>query len=70
MPIAIESEHVELAKSVRSLLEKVAPAEVLHAALETPVQNPPVYWRGAAEQVFISPSRWTARAPACLNWRS
>ena len=50
MPIAIESEHVELAKSVRSLLEKVAPAEVLHAALEAPVQNPPVYWRGAAEQ--------------------
>ena len=50
MPIAIESEHVELAKSVKSLLEKVAPAEVLHAALEAPVANPPVYWRGATEQ--------------------
>ncbi len=50
MPIAIESEHVELAKSVKSLLAKVAPAEVLHAALEAPVQNPPVYWRGAVEQ--------------------
>ncbi|MGI9163102.1 MAG: acyl-CoA dehydrogenase [Mycobacterium sp.] len=50
MPIAIESEHVELAKSVRSLLEKVAPPEVLHAALEAPVQNPPVYWQGATEQ--------------------
>ena len=50
MPIAIESEHVELAKSVRALLEKVAPPEVLHAALEAPVQNPPVYWQGAIEQ--------------------
>ena len=50
MPIAIESEHVELSKSVRNLLEKVAPPEVLHAALEAPVQNPPVYWRGAVEQ--------------------
>lgn len=39
MPIAIESEHVELAKSVKSLLAKVAPAEVLHAALEAPVQQ-------------------------------
>lgn len=50
MPIAIESEHVELAKSVKSLLEKVAPPEVLHAALETPAANPPVYWKGATEQ--------------------
>ena len=50
MPIAIESEHVELAKSVKSLLEKVAPPEVLHAALEAPVTNPPVYWKGAIEQ--------------------
>ena len=50
MPIAIESEHVELAKSVKSLLEKVAPPEVLHAALEAPVVNPPVYWKGACEQ--------------------
>ncbi|MGV1088254.1 MAG: acyl-CoA dehydrogenase family protein, partial [Mycobacterium sp.] len=50
MPIAIESEHVELAKSVKSLLEKVSPPEVLHAALEAPVQNPPVYWQGAGEQ--------------------
>ena len=23
-----------------------------------------------ASRAFISPSRWTARAPACLNWRS
>ena len=50
MPIAIESEHVELAKSVKSLLEKVAPPEVLHAALEAPAVNPPVYWKGACEQ--------------------
>ena len=50
MPIAIESEHVELSRSVKNLLEKVAPPEVLHAALEAPVQNPPVYWRGAVEQ--------------------
>jgi alkylation response protein AidB-like acyl-CoA dehydrogenase len=50
MPIAIEPEHNELAKSVRSLLARVVPAEVLHDALESPVVNPPVYWQPAAEQ--------------------
>ena len=50
MPIAIEPEHIDLAKSVESLLDRLVPAEVLHAALEAPVQNPPVYWRAAAEQ--------------------
>ncbi|MEI7913907.1 MAG: acyl-CoA dehydrogenase [Mycobacteriaceae bacterium] len=50
MPIAIEPEHIELAKSVTSLLERMVPSEVLHASLETPVQNPPVYWQSAAEQ--------------------
>ncbi len=50
MPIAIESEHVELAKSVTSLLERMVPAEYLHAGLEAPVVNPPVYWQAAAEQ--------------------
>ena len=50
MPIAIEPEHVELAKSVKSLLERAVPSEVLHAALEGPVANPPVYWRGAGDQ--------------------
>jgi hypothetical protein len=60
MPIAIESEHVELAKSVRALLEKVAAPEVLHAALEAPVQNPPVYWGGAIEQGLQDPERLSA----------
>jgi 3-oxochol-4-en-24-oyl-CoA dehydrogenase len=50
MPIAINSEHQELADSVRSLVARVAPSEVLHAAMETPIENPPPYWRAAAEQ--------------------
>ncbi|MGU3498510.1 acyl-CoA dehydrogenase [Mycobacterium sp. C31M] len=50
MPIAINSEHNDLADSVRSLVAKVAPSDVLHAALETPISNPPPYWRAAAEQ--------------------
>jgi alkylation response protein AidB-like acyl-CoA dehydrogenase len=31
-------------------VKRVAPAEVLHAALETPIASPPPYWRAAAEQ--------------------
>ncbi|MCV7409943.1 acyl-CoA dehydrogenase [Mycobacterium florentinum] len=50
MPIAIISEHQDLADSVRSLVARVAPSEVLHAAMETPVENPPPYWQAAAEQ--------------------
>ena len=50
MPIAIEPEHAELAKSVSALLERMVPSEALHAALESPVVNPPVYWQAAAEQ--------------------
>jgi 3-oxochol-4-en-24-oyl-CoA dehydrogenase len=50
MPIAITSEHRDLADSVRALVERVAPPEVLHAALETPITNPPSYWKAAAEQ--------------------
>ncbi|CCK62348.1 acyl-CoA dehydrogenase family protein [Mycobacterium canetti] len=50
MPIAITPEHYELADSVRSLVARVAPSEVLHAALESPVENPPPYWQTAAEQ--------------------
>ena len=50
MPIAITSEHKDLAESVRALVERVAPAEVLHEALETPISNPPPYWKAAAEQ--------------------
>jgi len=50
MPIAINPEHQDLADSVRALVKRVAPAEVLHAALETPVDNPPPFWRAAAEQ--------------------
>ncbi|SOX51772.1 acyl-CoA dehydrogenase [Mycobacterium ahvazicum] len=50
VPIAIISEHQDLADSVRSLVARVAPSEVLHAAMETPVENPPPYWQAAAEQ--------------------
>ena len=53
MPIAITSEHQDLADSVRSLVARVAPSEVLHAAMETPpekLENPPAYWEAAAEQ--------------------
>jgi 3-oxochol-4-en-24-oyl-CoA dehydrogenase len=50
MPIAVNSEHVDLADSVRSLVERVVPSEVLHEALETPITNPPPYWKAAAEQ--------------------
>ncbi|OSC38652.1 acyl-CoA dehydrogenase [Mycobacterium decipiens] len=50
MPIAITPEHHDLADSVRSLVARVAPSEVLHAALETPIDNPPPYWQAAAEQ--------------------
>ena len=50
MPIAINPEHVDLADSVRSLLARVAPSEVLHEALETPLDNPPPYWKAAADQ--------------------
>jgi alkylation response protein AidB-like acyl-CoA dehydrogenase len=50
MPIAINPEHQDLADSVRSLVARVAPSEVLHAALETPIDNPPSYWRAAADQ--------------------
>jgi hypothetical protein len=50
MPIAITPEHQDLAASVRSLVARVAPSEVLHAALETPIDNPPPYWQAAADQ--------------------
>src|SRR5918994_4231067 len=50
MPIAINTEHNDLADSVRSLVARVAPSEVLHEALETPIPNPPPYWKAAAEQ--------------------
>ncbi|WP_179467295.1 acyl-CoA dehydrogenase [Mycolicibacterium vinylchloridicum] len=50
MPIAITPEHHDLADSVKSLVARVAPSEVLHEALETPVPNPPPYWNAAAEQ--------------------
>src|SRR6516164_10885247 len=50
MPIAITPEHQDLADSVRSLVARVAPSEVLHAAMEIPVENPPPYWQAAAEQ--------------------
>src|SRR5246500_5172070 len=50
MPIAITPEHHDLADSVRSLVAREAPSEVLHAAMEAPIKNPPPYWQAAAEQ--------------------
>src|SRR5258708_11320647 len=50
MPIAILSEHNDLADSVRDLVKRVVPSEVLHEALEPPMANPPTYWKAAAEQ--------------------
>ena len=50
MPIAISPEHNDLADSVKSLVARVAPSEVLHEALENPIPNPPPYWKAAAEQ--------------------
>src|SRR5919206_252708 len=50
MPIAVNPEHNDLAESVRSLVARVAPSDVLHEALETPISNPPPYWKSAAEQ--------------------
>ncbi|OBI96517.1 acyl-CoA dehydrogenase [Mycobacterium asiaticum] len=50
MPIAISPEHQDLADSVRSLVARIAPSEVLHAAMETPLENPPPYWQAAADQ--------------------
>ncbi|MEE6178769.1 acyl-CoA dehydrogenase [Mycobacterium sp. 050134] len=50
MPIAITPEHQDLADSVRSFVARVAPSEALHAAMEAPVDNPPPYWRAAADQ--------------------
>ena len=46
----ISPEHNDLADSVRSLVARVAPSDVLHEALETPIPNPPPYWKAAAEQ--------------------
>ncbi|MDH6198546.1 alkylation response protein AidB-like acyl-CoA dehydrogenase [Mycobacterium frederiksbergense] len=54
MPIAITSEHNDLAGSVRSLVARVAPSELLHEALDAdwqnPIPNPPPYWKAAADQ--------------------
>lgn len=53
MPIAITTEHQDLAESVKAFAARVAPSETLHAAMETPpdqIVNPPSYWRAAAEQ--------------------
>jgi len=50
MPIAITPEHQDLADSVRSLVARIAPSEVLHQAMETPIATPPPYWRAAADQ--------------------
>lgn len=50
MPIAINTEHQDLADSVKAFVAKVAPSETLHAALETPVDNPPPYWAAATGQ--------------------
>ncbi|WAC90111.1 acyl-CoA dehydrogenase [Mycobacterium sp. Aquia_213] len=50
MSIGITAEHQDLADSVRSLVARIAPSEVLHQALETPIATPPPYWQAAADQ--------------------
>jgi 3-oxochol-4-en-24-oyl-CoA dehydrogenase len=50
MPIAITPEHQDLADSVRSLVARMVPSELLHQAMESPIATPPPYWRPAAEQ--------------------
>jgi alkylation response protein AidB-like acyl-CoA dehydrogenase len=50
MPLGVLPEHNDLADSVRSLVARVAPSDVLHEALETPISNPPPYWKAAADQ--------------------
>jgi 3-oxochol-4-en-24-oyl-CoA dehydrogenase len=50
MPIAVAAEHEDLADSVRSLVARMVPSDVLHQALETPMAAPPSYWRAAADQ--------------------
>jgi alkylation response protein AidB-like acyl-CoA dehydrogenase len=50
MPIAITPEHEDLADSVRSLLARTVPSELLHRAMETPIATPPPYWKAAADQ--------------------
>ncbi len=50
MPIAITPEHEDLADSVRSLVARMVPSELLHHAMESPIATPPPYWRAAAEQ--------------------
>jgi 3-oxochol-4-en-24-oyl-CoA dehydrogenase len=50
MPIAITPEHEDLADSVRSLVARAVPSDVLHQAMETPIATPPPYWRAAADQ--------------------
>jgi alkylation response protein AidB-like acyl-CoA dehydrogenase len=50
MPIAITPEHEDLADSVRSLVARMVPSDVLHRALETPIATPPPYWGAAADQ--------------------
>jgi alkylation response protein AidB-like acyl-CoA dehydrogenase len=50
MPIAITAEHDDLADSVRSLVARMVPSEVLHQAMETPTATPPPYWQAAADQ--------------------
>ncbi|MGB9224131.1 acyl-CoA dehydrogenase [Mycobacterium sp.] len=50
MPIAITAEHEDLADSVRSLVARMVPSEVLHQAMEAPTATPPPYWQAAADQ--------------------
>ncbi len=50
MPIAINPEHKDLADSVRSLVARMVPSELLHQAMESPIATPPPYWRAAADQ--------------------
>src|SRR6195952_5993010 len=50
MPIAITSEHDDLADWWRVMVAGVPPSGVPYEALETPIPNPPPYWKAAADQ--------------------
>ncbi len=64
MPIAITPEHNDLADSVRSLVARVAPSEVLHEALETPISEPAAVLEGRCR---AGPA---GRASRGIRWRT
>ena len=64
MPIAVNPEHNDLADSVRSLVARVAPSDVLHEALETPDLQPAAVLEGRRR---AGPA---GRPPVRSRWRT